>query len=151
RPEVLQPTLDPDLPEYRRVAPPLSGSYKAAASDVLPGLVNKWIAEFRNYYPDVKIDLVPPYAGSLGAKELIQGDLDLAFVSRELKPDDISEFKTKFGYDPLSVPICGGSFRHFGFLDAVAFLVNKDNPIEKLSFDQLDGVLSSTHFRSGKA
>ena len=150
-PEILQPTLDLGLSEYRPVEKGLSGSYKAAASDVLPGLVKRWIAEFNKYYPGVKIDLEPPYAGSLGAKELIKGDLDLVFVSRELKPDDISEFKAKFGYDPLSVPISGGSYRHFGFLDAVAFFVNEDNPIEKLSFNQLDGILSSTHFRSGKA
>lgn len=150
-PEMLQPTLDSGLSEYRPVARALSGSYKAAASDVLPGLVKQWIAEFHKYYPNIDIGLEPPYAGSLGAKELVKGNLDLVFVSRELKPDDITEFKAKFGYDPLSVPICGGSYRHFGFLDAVAFFVNNDNPIEKLTFDQLDGILSSTHFRSGKA
>lgn len=150
-PEILQPTLDVELRDYRSSDVALSGNYKAASSDVLPGLVKHWIAEFRAIYPNVNIDLEPPYAGSLGAKELIKGDLDIAFVSRELKPDDISEFKAKFGYNPLSVPISGGSYRHFGFLDAVAFIVNKDNPIGKLSFDQLDGVLSSTHFRDGKA
>ena len=150
-PEVLQPTLDTALPEYRPASSSLSGTYRAAASDVLPGLVKGWIAEFHKYYPNVTIDLEPPFAGSLGAKELVKGNLDLVFVSRELKPDDITDFKAKFGYDPLSVPICGGSYRHFGFLDAVAFFVNKDNPIEKLTFDQLDGVLSSTHFRNGKA
>ena len=149
-PEMLQPTLDPELHDYRPAASGLSGSYKVASSDVLPGLVKQWIAAFNKYYPNVHIDLAPPYAGSLGAKELIKGDLDMVFVSRELRPDDISEFKAKFGYDPLSVPICGGSYRHFGFLDAVAFFVNKDNPIEKLSFDQLDGLLSSTHFRDAK-
>jgi len=149
-PESLQPMLDSELRVYRPVASGLSGSYKAASSDVLPGLVKQWIDAFHKYYPNVNIALGPPYAGSLGAKELIKGDLDLVFVSRELRPDDIGEFKAKFGYDPLSIPICGGSYRHFGFLDAVAFFVNKDNPIEKLSFDQLDGILSSTHFRNGK-
>jgi phosphate transport system substrate-binding protein len=149
-PEVLQPTLDSGLRDYRPVATGLSGSYRAGASDVLPGLVKQWIAEFRKYYPNVAMDLEPPYAGSLGAKELVKGNLDLVFVSRELKPDDNTEFKARFGYDPLSVPVCGGSYRHFGFLDAVAFFTNKDNPIESLTFDQLDGILSSTHFQSGK-
>jgi phosphate transport system substrate-binding protein len=72
-------------------------------------------------------------------------------VSRELRPDDIKGFKAKFGYDPLSVPICGGSYQHYGFLDAVGFFVNKDNPLEKITFDQLDGILSSTHHRGGEA
>jgi phosphate transport system substrate-binding protein len=75
----------------------------------------------------------------------------MVFVSRELRPDDIAGFRAKFGYDPLSVPISGGTYRHFGFLDAIAFFVHKDNPIEKLTFAQLDGVLSTTHHRGGGA
>lgn len=150
-PELLQPTLDPTLRDYQPLRSALSGSYKAAASDVLPGLVKQWIAAFRKYYPGVNIDLSPPYAGSLGAQELVRGDLDLAFVSRELRPEDVSAFKARFAYDPFTVPICGGSYRHFGFLDAVAFFINKENPLEKLSFDQLDGILSSTNWRGGKS
>jgi phosphate transport system substrate-binding protein len=67
-----------------------------------------------------------------------------------LKPDDIREFRAKFGYDPLSVPISGGSYRHFGALDTIAFFVHKDNPLEQLSFDQIDAIYSSTHHRGGK-
>ena len=99
----------------------------------------------------MRIDVDPPYAGSLGAKELVKGNLDFVFVSRELKPDDITDFHAKFGYDPLSVPVSGGSYRHFGFLDAVGFIVNKDNPIERITFDQLDALYSSTHFRGAPA
>src|SRR5439155_582363 len=67
------------------------------------------------------------------------------------KPDDIKQFKAKFGYDPLSVPISGGSYRHFGALDAVAFFVNKDNPIESITYKQLDQMYSTTHARGGAA
>jgi len=149
-PETLQPTLDPKLPAYLpRKGPEISGSFKGAASDVLPSLVGLWVEAFRKHYPKVKIDVPPPYAGSLGAKELVGGRLDFVFVSRELKPDDITEFRGKFGYDPLSVPISGGTYRHYGFLDAIAFFVHKDNPLEAISFDQLDRVLSSTHHRGG--
>jgi phosphate transport system substrate-binding protein len=150
-PEILQPTLDQALPSYEpRRDVEISGTFKAAASDVLRGLVETWIEEFRKYYPKVNITVPPPYAGSIGAKELVQGNLDFVFVSRELKPDDITDFKAKFGYSPLSVPICGGSYRHFGFLDAVGILVNKENPLEKISFDQLDAILSRTHYRGGE-
>jgi phosphate transport system substrate-binding protein len=150
-PEILQPTLDSSLPAYQpRKDIKLSGSFKGASSDVLPGLVRLWIEGFRKYYSKVNINVQPPYAGSLGAKELVKGNLDFAFVSRELKPDDLTDFRAKFEYDPLSVPVSGGSYRHYGFLDAVGFMVNKDNPIEKISFDQLDSILSSTHHRGGK-
>jgi phosphate transport system substrate-binding protein len=149
--EILQPSLDPGLPAYTPTKARLKGHYKGAASDVLPGLVKAWIAAYRKYQPGVVIDVPPPYAGSLGAKELVKQNLDFVFVSRELKPDDITDFQAKFGYPPLSVPVSGGSYRHFGFLDAVGFIVSKDNPIDQLSFDQLDAILSTTHHRGGAA
>ncbi len=149
-PEVLQPTLDPGLSAYRPRKEKLTGTFKGGASDVLVALVQKWFAKFKTYHPKVSLSISPPYAGSLGAVELVKGNLDFAFVSRELKPDDIREFKAKFSYDPLSVPISGGSYRHFGALDAIAFFVHKDNPLEQLSFDQIDAIYSSTHHRGGK-
>lgn len=150
-PEILQPRLDSALPSYRpRTDIKLAGTFKGAASDVLPSLVKRWIDGFKKYYPNVDFNVSPPYAGSLGAKELVKEKLDFVFVSRELKPDDITDFKAKFGYNPLSVPISGGSYRHFGFLDTIGFYVNKDNPIEKLTYDQIDALYSSTHYRGGK-
>ena len=150
-PEILQPMLDPALPAYHpRNDIQLSGEFKAACSDVLPRLVKLWITGFERHYPNVKINAAPPYAGSLGAKELVKGNLDFVFVSRELRPDDITEFQEKFGYAPLSVPIAGGSYRHYGFLDAIGFFVNQENPIDKITFGQLDAILSRTHHRGGE-
>jgi phosphate transport system substrate-binding protein len=149
--ELLQPSLDPALakfrPTYKRNR--LRGDYQCASSDVLPGLAKAWIAKLKKYYPNVEISVDPPYAGSLGAIELIKGALDCVFVSRELKPVDISEFRNTYGYEPFSVPISGGSYRHFGFLDSVGFAVNKENPLEQLTFAQLDRILSTTHNRGG--
>ena len=144
-PEILQPALDAALPAY--VPKTVTGNFKAAASDVLPGLVRMWVKAFQKYSPGFDLDLQPPYAGSLGATELVEGQLDMVFVSRELRPDDITGFRAQYKYDPLSVPISGGSYRHFGFLDAVGFFVNQNNPIESLSFTQLDAILSSTRHR----
>ncbi|WP_347259958.1 substrate-binding domain-containing protein [Rudaea sp.] len=149
--ELLQPTLDPALPAYKpRRDLKLAGTFKGAASDVLPGLANAWFAAFKKFYPNVNLSVAPPYAGSLGAKELVKQNIDFVFVSRELKPDDIVDFKAKFGYAPTSVPISGGSYRHFGFLDAVGFFVSRDNSLDRISFAQLDAIFSSTHHRGGK-
>ena len=147
--EVLQPTLDRELPAYKPRDGKLSGHFKGAASDVMVVLAKKWVDAFRKYYPDVTFTIDPPYAGSVGAVELVKGDLDFVFVSRELKPSDVTGFEAKYGYAPLSVPISGGSYRHFGALDAVAFIVNKANPIDGLTFEQLDALFSKTHLRGG--
>ncbi len=149
-PEILQPTLDPALPPYQARRGKVSGIFKGGASDVLVVLVEKWFEKFKARQPGVKLSISPPYAGSLGAVELAKENLDFVFVSRELRPEDVRAFNARFGYEPLSVPICGGSYRHFGALDAIAFFVNKDNPIEKLTFDQIDAIYSSTRHRGGK-
>lgn len=151
-PELLQPDLDPALPHYvpdRHLR--FTKAYKVGSSDVLPGLVQAWIDAFRKYQPRFSMTIQKPLAGSLGALELIKGNLDAVFVSRELKPTDISGFHDRFGYDPLSIPISGGTWRHFGFLDALAIMVNPDNPIHQLSFQQIDAAFSSTRWRGGQA
>ncbi|MDE1893561.1 MAG: substrate-binding domain-containing protein [Xanthomonadaceae bacterium] len=149
-PELLQPTLDAALPPFRPGAgAALQGSISIAASDTLPGLVRAWIDAFHKFYPDVRMTFGPPYEGSHGASELANDKIDIAFVSRELKPTDIAAFGARHGYPPLSVPVSGGSYRQFGFLDAVVFFVNRQNPIEHLSLAQLDSVLSRS-LLSGK-
>ena len=151
-PEAQQPTLDPALPTYvPRHDIEVTGHFKGAASDVLALLTQKWIAAFQKYYPKVTLEVPPPYAGSLGALELIKGDLQFVMVSRELKPTDVSGFAEKFGYPPFSAPVSGGTYRHFGFLDAIAFFVHPDNPLKQLTFDQIDAIYSTTHHRGGAA
>lgn len=149
-PELLQPTLDSRLRPYvPRSDLDLVGTFEGTSSDVLVDLTWRWIAAFQRIYPRVSLKLNPPYAGSLGARELIKGDLDFVMVSRELKPDDLTDFRARFGYDPFSVPILGGSWRHFGFLDSVVFFVHEDNPLRRISYDQLDALLSTTRHRGG--
>jgi phosphate transport system substrate-binding protein len=149
-PELLQPSADPSLPAYKPIGRnKLRGTYDCGASDVLAALSKDWVTEFTRMYPKVRINVDPPYAGSLGALALIDGKLDCVFVSRELKPSDDVAFRAKFGYGPTSLPISGGSYRHFGFLDSMGFVVNNANPINRMSFDQLDRLLSTTRNRGG--
>lgn len=150
-PELLQPDLDPSLRPYT----PTPGvqadrAFRVGSSDVLPGLVEAWAEAFRKFHPGFSLTIDKPMAGSLGALELIKGNLDFVFVSRELKPTDISGFRDKFGYEPFSVPISGGTWRHFGFLDSMAFMVHPENPIAKMSYAELDAVFSATRHRGGK-
>ena len=150
--EVLRPTVDPAIAAFEpKLKHDVKGSINGAGSDVVALLCHQWIDAFRKFYPNVSIAVDPPYAGSIGAKELINGKLDFVVVSRELKPDDLTDFLAKFHYMPLSVPISGGSFRAFGFLDSVVIIVNKDNPIESLTFTQLDAAFSKTRHRGASA
>jgi phosphate transport system substrate-binding protein len=150
--ELLQPTLDPDLPGFvPSLDPQISGTFIGGASDVLPGLIDLWLERFGTYYPNVNIEVGSPYAGSLGMLAVIEGTYDFVFVSRELKPTDISSFNEKYGYDPLTVPVAGGSYRHYGFLDAIGFFVNINNPLDKITYAQIDAIFSSTRHHGNAA
>jgi phosphate transport system substrate-binding protein len=148
QPEVLQPTLDPRLAVFEpRYGRDLRGTLRLMCSDVLPGLVRSWIESFTKVYPKVRFVLAPPFEGDDAAKALTDGRVDIAFVSRELRPTDVASFHAKYGYDPTSVPVSGGSYRQFGFLDAVAIIVNPRNPVTALSLRQLDAAFSRSHLR----
>ena len=147
-PEVLQPTLDPALPDFKpHHGANYRGTLRLMCSDVLPGLVRGWVRAFTRRYPGVHVVLGPPFEGSDAAKALLAGKIDIALVSRELKPTDVTSFQAKYAYAPTSVPVSGGSWRQYGFLDAVAFIVNPANPVQQLSLEQLDAVFSSSHLR----
>ena len=150
-PNFWQPRLDPELPTFKpRYDKNLAGHLVGTSLNILPQLVDLWITAFRDYYPNVKIENLPPYSGR-GPKDLLQGKVDFAFVSRELKPSDIAEFESKYGYPPRCIPVVGGSYEHYGFLDAMVFIVNKDNPIRQLDYQQLDAIFSQTRHRGAVA
>lgn len=59
--ELLQPTLDHDLPSYQPGNErQISGTYTGGASDVLVALVNRWFKRFAELHPDVQLRLTPP-------------------------------------------------------------------------------------------
>ena len=147
---LFQPRLDPLLQPYRPLHTNLKGALKGMASDILPGLAKLWIEGFERFHPGITIACDPPYGGRIGAVELIDGKIDFALVSRELIPTDREQFKARFGYEPLSIPVSGGSFRLFGFLDAIAIIASRDNPVEKITLAQFDAAFSQTR-HLGKA
>lgn len=150
-PEVLRPMLDPALVSFEpRYGVNLKGTLRLMSSDILPKLIRSWGRTFSRYYPHVSIVFGPPFEGSDAARALIAGRVDIAFVSREMKPTNVGAFRAKYGYDPTSVPVSGGSWRQFGFLDAVTIIVNKSNPVRHLTFDQLDAVFSRSHLRGDR-
>jgi phosphate transport system substrate-binding protein len=150
-PEVLQPTLDPELAAFRpRYGRDLGGTLRLMCSDVLPGLVRSWMASFSRIYPKAHLILGPPFEGDDAAAALRKGRIDIAFISRELRPVDVSSFRARYGYDPTSIPVSGGSYRQFGFLDAVAIIVNPANPVKQLRLRQLDAAFSRSHLRGDR-
>ena len=58
-----------------------------------------------------------------------------------MKAEEIDEFEKKYGYPPSMVRVA---------VDGLAVYVNKDNPLEKLTLQQIDSIFSKTRKRGGK-
>jgi len=53
----------------------------------------------------------------------------------------LEAFEDKYGYKPTAIPVA---------IDALAVLVNKDNPVKGLTMEQVDSIFSSTNKCGGE-
>ena len=135
-------SLPPGIPKYIPVKN-LSGPLSSVGADTMESLMQLWIEGFTHIYPDVHFTMEAKASGT-AAPALISGTAQLGPVAREMLPGEEDAFRQKYGYPPTPIAVAGGSYRTPGFTHAIAFFVNKQNPIEKLSFQQLDAIFSMT-------
>ena len=140
--------VDPSIPAYRPVQH-LSGSLKGVESNTVTTLMQAWIDGFTKIYPGVKLQVDIGGSGQ-GGPRLTAGTADFAFISREMMGREVTPFMEKFGRKPLFIEVAGGSYADKAFTDCIVFIVNKDNPLNKISFDQLDAIYSATRNRGLK-
>jgi phosphate transport system substrate-binding protein len=130
--------LDPQLPAYKPVNG-LSGKITSVGSDTLSTLMKQWTEGFKALYPDVKIDGESKGSGT-APPALIEGVSQLGPMSRPMESGEVEAFSKKYGYAPTSVPVA---------VDALAVYVNKDNPLQCLTLQQVDQIFSKDHWNSG--
>lgn len=100
-----------------------------------------WEAGFKKYYPDVKFDYHLDTA-STGVPALVTGVGDLA-PSRKITFEELLEYQRVFNADPLEIVGATGSYDVPGWAPAFGIFVNKDNPLSKMTMDQMDGVFGA--------
>jgi phosphate transport system substrate-binding protein len=122
------------------------GALRLAGSE-LKGNVDLLVEGFKKFHPDVRAstNFMTSSEGALGV--LYSGVSDIAPMGDDAKvPDQMPFFNAK-GYVPTEISIATGGYDMRGVLFAWAIFVNKDNPLTKLSMEQLDGIFGSE--RSG--
>jgi phosphate transport system substrate-binding protein len=137
--------VDPAIPSYKPVKG-LAGTLKGVESNTVTVEEAKWIEGFTKVYPNVKISVDIGGSGQ-GGPRLTSGMADFAFIAREMMGREETPFVDKFGYKPLAVSVSGGSYNVKAFTDCVVFIVNKDNPLNEITYPQLDAIYSATHNR----
>jgi phosphate transport system substrate-binding protein len=131
------------LPEYKPTAK-LSGTIRQWGSNYLKDspLQGYFEAAFRKYHPEVKFEnnLSSTFIAMAG---LYTKQADLAPMGRRPTWDELQSYQRVFGTAPVEIVMATGSFDVSGWTFALVPFVHKDNPIAKLTIDQLDGIFGA--------
>ena len=128
-----QTPIDSSLAKYM-VAEGISGSLKSVGSDTMNNEMAMWTEGFRQFYPNVTCEIEGKGSGT-APPALIKGTADFGAMSREMKNQELDEFKSAFGYPPTAVRTS---------IDCIGVFVHKDNPITGMTMQQIDAVFSKT-------
>ncbi|HXU44529.1 MAG TPA: phosphate ABC transporter substrate-binding protein [Thermoanaerobaculia bacterium] len=135
-----QVKTDPGLAAYK-AAPGVSGNISSIGSDSLNNLMTLWAETFNRFYPSAKIQ-IEGKGSSTAPPALIAGTSQIGPMSREMSSSEIDAFEKKYGHKPTQIKVA---------IDALAVYVNKDNPLEQLTLQQVDGIFSKGRACGGKA
>jgi phosphate transport system substrate-binding protein len=100
-------------------------------SDTLVNLALAWAEKYQQLYPNVEISVTGGGSGT-GIAALINGTVDIANASRQIKPEEIQQAKTN-GINPVEYVVAR---------DAIAIIVNPENPVKHLTIQQLSDIYS---------
>ena len=100
-------------------------------SDTIVNLALAWAEKYQSDHPDVRISVTGGGSGT-GIASLINGTVDIANASRQIKSEEIDQAKSN-GVDPVEHIIAG---------DAIAVIVNPENPVNQLTLKQISDIYS---------
>ncbi|WP_394128775.1 PstS family phosphate ABC transporter substrate-binding protein [Shewanella maritima] len=126
--------IDQTLPVYEKTSG-VSGNLSSVGSDTLANMMTLWAEDFKHIYPNVNIQ-IQAAGSSTAPPALTEGTSQFGPMSRKMKPNEIEAFEKHYGYQPTAIRVA---------IDALAVFVHKDNPIQGLSIEQIDGIFSSTN------
>jgi phosphate transport system substrate-binding protein len=132
--------VDPVIKPYSKTSG-VSGNMSSVGSDTLNNLMTLWAESFRRQYPNIRVQ-IEGKGSSTAPPSLIQGTAQLGPMSRPMKADEIDGFEKKYGYKPTAVRVA---------VDALAVYVNKDNPLQQLTMQEVDALFSKGRACGGKA
>lgn len=100
-------------------------------SDTLVNLALAWAEAYREVDPSVSIAVTGGGSGT-GIAALINDTVDIANASRQMKPEEIAAAREN-GIEPVEFTVA---------IDALAVIVHPDNPVDRLTIDQLADIFT---------
>lgn len=109
-----------------------AGNITVKGSDTMVILGQKWAETYMKKTPGTTVQVTGGGSGT-GIAALLNGTTDICDASRPMKPSETADFVKKFKTRPHEYKMC---------LDALSVYVNDSNPLEKISFSQLDAIFT---------
>ncbi len=103
-------------------------------SDTIVNLALAWAEAYQVEHPDVRISVTGGGSGT-GIAALINNTVDLANASRQIKSEEVEEAQSK-GVEPVE---------HIIARDAIAVIVNSENPVSELTLQQIADIYSGNY------
>ncbi|MEZ4867135.1 MAG: phosphate ABC transporter substrate-binding protein [Caldilineaceae bacterium] len=100
-------------------------------SDTLVNLALAWAERYRTIHPEIAIAVTGGGSGT-GIAALINGTVDIANASRQMKEDEIAAAQAN-GIEPVEFTVA---------IDALAVIVNPANPVSQLTIPQLADIFT---------
>ena len=100
-------------------------------SDTIVNLALAWAERYQAEHPEVRISVTGGGSGT-GIASLINGTVDLANASRQIKEEEIAEAEAN-GVEPVE---------HIIARDAIAVIVHPENPVRELTLKQISDIYS---------
>src|SRR5258706_2429102 len=100
-----------------------------------------WKDAFEKLQPGVKIEYNPPTA-AIAIPCLYFDKADIGIIHEPSFYDYLAHLRLK-GFEPLGFSVFTGSYNYVGWQNNLVIIVNKDNPLTKITMKQLDGVFGS--------
>jgi phosphate transport system substrate-binding protein len=98
-------------------------------SDTLVNLALAWAEAYAVQHPEVRLSVTGGGTGT-GIAALLNGTVDIANASREMKPEEIVEAEQN-GIEPVE---------HIVARDAIAVVVHPSNPVDRLTIQQISDI-----------
>ena len=127
------PPLSPALKPYVKVDG-VSGTLTSVGSGSLNKLMSLWAEGFRRHYPGAQIQ-VENKGVNPSTVSLLDGTAQIMPMSRMMEDSELAQFQAKLGYRPTAYAVA---------VDALVFYVNKDNPIQGLTFEQVEELFAKS-------
>ena len=129
------------LPEYHP-AQHVSGTVRVSGNDQMAALLQRWEKGFRRFHPDVRFESSLKGTAS-GIYGLEMRTADLALMGRAMNPFEYYGTYERSWVFPVQVEVATGSFATPDKSPAYAVFVHRDNPIAKLTVQQLDAIFGA--------